>query len=325
MVVFGASRGEFGTWFLLLLLSILWGFSFVFGKILVEQISILTLVYLRIGIAGLTLWSFCAIRGLRFPCRVEIWLAFFRVGLLTNIIPFGLILIGQPHLGAGEAATLIATVPFFTAFMAYFVARDEKVGLVKIIGMVIGFIGVVLVMGPRLSMNPAAQTIFVAQMVMLLAACSYGGGNIFGRYFSRAGIPPLIAATGQITSSWLLLTPLIVVPYVLGGFVTLPLLWEPLRWAPMAVESWHWVLLIGYGTLSTAIPSILFFLLLDRVGAVSTSLVGLMIPVMTVLIGFIFLGERLIEAQIGGMVVLGIGLIIFDGRLLTFFGDRKNL
>jgi drug/metabolite transporter (DMT)-like permease len=138
-------------------------------------------------------------------------------------------------------------------------------------------------------------------LACLGAALSYGFANTFGRRFKRMGIEPSVGAFGQVTATACMALPLALLidkPWQLGmpGLAT-------------------WGALIGLALLSTALAYIIFFRLIATAGATNTSLVTLLIPVSAVLLGATFLGERLSSLQVSGMALIGLGLIVLDGRL----------
>ncbi len=285
-------------WGLLLALSILWGGSFFFTAVVVDALPPFTIVILRVGLAALALNVVVVAMGLRMPTAVGVWGAFFGMGLLNNAIPFSLIVWGQTQIASGLASILNATTPLFTVVVAHYLTADEKMTGGRLAGLVIGFAGVVVMIGPEAL---AGLSVYVFAQLAVLAAClSYAFAGVFGRRFRSMGVAPVATATGQVTASTLLLLPLV--------------LWIDRPWTlPMpGVEIWAAV--AGLALLSTALAYILYFRILASAGATNLLLVTFLVPVSAILLGVTLLGERLEPAHVAGMALIGLGLAAIDSR-----------
>lgn len=286
-------------WSLLLLLSVVWGGSFFFVGVAVEALPPLTIVALRVSLAALALLLVVHYTGVRMVGEASIWVAFIFLGLLNNVLPFTLIVWGQTHIGSGLASILNATTPIFTLLAAHFLTRDEKLTHSKLIGVFIGFGGVVIMLGDEI--REGINESFFAQLAILGAAVSYAFAAIFGRRFARLGIKPIVIATGQVTASSVFLIPLAL---FFDRPFTLPM---------PGVEIW--LAISGLGLISTAFAYILYFRILATAGATNLLLVTLLIPVSAILLGTVVLGEQLVIKQFAGMALISIGLLSIDGRL----------
>jgi len=298
-------------WLLLIILSIVWGGSFFFVGVAVEALPPLTIVSLRVSLATLALLAVVHFTGLRMPTNPKIWVAFIFMGILNNVIPFTLIVWGQTHIASGLASILNATTPLFTIIAAHFLTKDERMTSNKIIGVIIGFAGVVIMIGHE-ALGGLGNSVF-AQFAVLGAAISYSMAGIFGRRFAQSGIKPVVTATGQVTASSILLIPLAVFydkPFTLPmpGFEI-------------------WLAIIGLALISTAFAYILYFRILSTAGATNLLLVTLLIPVSAILLGTAVLGEQLELKHMLGMGLISIGLLSIDGRavqiLISRFPNRK--
>ena len=287
-------------WGLLVALSILWGGSFFFASVALRELPPLTLVALRVGIAAAILNLVLAARGQRMPRSRAVWTAFLGMGALNNAVPFCLIAWGQTHIASGLAAILNATTPLWTVVLAHLLTRDERMTASKAAGVLIGFAGVAVMLGPALLTELGADAL--AQLAVLAAAVSYALAGIYGRRFRAMGVPPFATAAGQVTASTLLLAPLALV-------VDRP-------WALPAPGSSTIAAVLGFAALSTALAYILYFRLLATVGATNLLLVTFLIPVSAILLGVLLLDERLEPRQIVGMALIGAGLAAIDGRLI---------
>ncbi|WPZ33934.1 DMT family transporter [Thalassobaculum sp. OXR-137] len=284
-------------WLLLLALSILWGCSFLFGRIAVAEVPPLTLVLARVGIAALALHLVLRVAGIRFAPGAARWRDYAVMGLLNNLVPFGLIFFGQLEIGAGLAAVINGMTPFWSALIAR-ASGAERLPLHKVVGVILGFAGLAVTVGPAALDGLDAP--LIAQLAVVGATISYGAASVFGRRF--AGQPPLVTATGQLSASTLLVLPLALV-------VDMP--WTLRLPGPAALGA-----VLGLALISTALAYILFFRVLASAGATNVALVTLLIPVSAMALGALILGEIVEPRQLGGMGMIALGLAVIDGRLL---------
>ncbi|MEP0944671.1 MAG: DMT family transporter [Rhizobiaceae bacterium] len=286
------------TWALIVVLATIWGSSFLFARIAVLEVPPLTLVFLRVALAALVLNLFLALRSNGFAHTRSVWRDFAIMGVINNIIPFGLIFYGQLEIGAGLAAIINAMTPIWTVVIANFGTSDEKFSTNKIIGVVLGFIGVAILIGASLQDGWQGSTI--GQLAVFGATISYGFAGVFGRRFSS--VPPVETARGQLTMSSVLIAPLVLAfdqPWQLT--------------MPSQTTVWCIVLL---AVLCTALAYLLFFQILAKAGAVNVSLVTFLVPPSAIILGIMVLDERLELHHMIGMGIIMAGLIVIDGRLL---------
>ena len=293
-------------WLLLLILSVLWGGSFFFVGVAVKALPPLTIVILRVGLAALALNLIVRATGLRMPREWRYWKAFLGMGLLNNMIPFCLIVWGQTHIASGLASIFNATTPLFTVLIAHAFTEDEKISGGRMAGIVIGFIGAAVIIG--LDSLGGLGTNTLAQFAVLGAALSYAFAGVYGRRFKSMGVVPLVTATGQVTTSTILLTPLALV-------VDQP-------WTLAMPGIGVWTAIIGLALVSTALAYIIYFRLLATAGATNLLLVTFLIPVSAILLGVLFLGEQLAGKELVGMALICFGLAAIDGRTFSFFKRR---
>jgi drug/metabolite transporter (DMT)-like permease len=290
-------------WSLLITLSVLWGGSFFFVGVAVLGLPPFTIVALRVGLAAIALNVIVRAMGLSMSMDRRVWTAFFGMGLLNNTIPFGLIVWAQTHIASGLASILNATTPLFTVIVAHFLTTDERMNGWRFTGVVVGFTGVVLIIGPEALQG--LGTNIVAQMAILTAALSYAFAGIFGRRFRAMGVAALVTATGQLTASTIMMIPLAIVVD------------RPWMLPTPSLEIWGAVL--GLVLLSTALAYILYFRILATAGATNVLLVTFLIPISAILLSTTILGEQLEPKHFTGMGIIGLGLAMIDGRPLVFF------
>jgi drug/metabolite transporter (DMT)-like permease len=285
-------------WALLVVLSVLWGASFYFFKVLVAELPTLTVVLGRLGLAALLMNLVVVLKGDSMPSSPRLWGAFIVMGLLNNVVPFILLVWSEIRISSGLAAILNATTPIFAVLVAHFTTANEKLNWSKGIGVLCGFLGVVVLIGPSILANVRGDQL-PADLACLLAAFIFALAGIYGRRFK--GMPSLTAATGQVTASTLVLLPITLI-------VDRP-------WNLPNPSFQAWQALAGIAVLSTAVAYVMYFRILAAAGATNTLLVTFLVPISAILLGVVFLSEAFTAETLGGMLLIGAGLAAIDGRL----------
>lgn len=281
-------------WGLLIVLSVLWGGSFFFNKIVLHDLPPLTVVCSRTGLAAIILLLYLACRGEAMPRSWQQWRAFWVMGLLNNLLPFSLIVWGQQYIDSGVAAILNATTPLFTVLLAHGLTA-ERLTVPRFIGVLLGFVGVVFLIG--LDKLPATQSL--GQFAVLGAAFSYACAGIYGRRFQT--ISPTVTATGMLISTT-------------GSLLPVALIVEqPWQFHLQPITG---LALLGLGLLSTAVAYQIYFHILAVAGATNLLLVTFLIPISAMLLGTTLLHEQLQPIAVTGMGLITLGLAVIDGRWL---------
>ncbi|MBP1852358.1 DMT family transporter [Rhizobium halophytocola] len=295
------------VWLLLILLGLIWGGSFFFARVAVAYVPPFTLVFLRLSLAALALHLYLRGRFGLYPALKRRWPEFALLGLINNALPHSLIFLGQTEIGAGLASVLNATTPVWTVLLANRLTADEKLSTRKIAGCLLGLLGTVILIGP--SAFDRSQIPLWALLLPVGAAISYGFASIYGRRFRD--LAPPVTATGQLTASCLMMLPVSLIvdqPWTLA---------MPPVGAVAAILALAW--------LATAFGYILFFRIIGLAGATNTSLVTLLVPPSALLLGTVFLAERISPAELAGMLVIGFGLVVLDGRALGYLSPRTRV
>jgi drug/metabolite transporter (DMT)-like permease len=282
-------------WSLLGLLSILWGGSFFFNGAALRELPPLTLVFLRVVLGAAILLPLLRMQGIGFPKGVAGWKPFFAIGLLNNVIPFSLIVIGQTFIPSGLASILNATTPLFTVLVMA-AAKEEALQMRRVAGVALGLAGVIILRG--WGVEPRAGQGF-GILLCLGGAFSYGLAALAARRLLKDS-PPLGMATFQLMASTVMMA-------IVAGAMEQP--WRP----PMPGVA-TWLAVLGLASLSTALAYIVFFQILRRSGATNVMLVTLLIPVTAILLGWLVLGEPISVREIAGATVIGSALLVIDGR-----------
>lgn len=293
-------RMTYLDWTLLFLLSILWGGAFFFAAVAVKELPPLTVVLARTGFAALVLALVLRIMGEAWPFRGSAIPAFLVMGLLNNLLPFSLLFWAQTMIPSGLASILNATTPIFAIIIAHVFLADERMAPNKALGIAFGFLGVVVLLGGNLL---EGQSFALGGMLACLgAALSYGLAGTYGRRFKSTGLSPAQVALGQLVATTVMMAPL-------ASMIDQP--WTLAIPSVAATAS-----VVALAIFSTALAYVLFFRLLSSAGAVNTALVTLLIPVSAIILGALFLREDLAARHYAGLVLIGVGLLAIDGRLI---------
>jgi drug/metabolite transporter (DMT)-like permease len=275
-----------GEWGLLIILSVLWGASFLFMGILIKELPPLTISASRLTIASLLMGILASKRPKNLP-----WRELLILGVLNNTIPYALILWGQRYVSSSVASIINSTSPFFTSIFAHFLTDDEKINKFSMMGISLGFSGV-------LAMAWDLQGSLIGELAIITAVICYSYATVYGRRFYSMGLSPLDIAFGQLSTA---------------AATSIPLAILERPWLVMPSQR-AWVSIIGISVFSTALAYLIFFRILERAGATNANLVTLLIPVTATLLCTAFLGERLELRHIVGICLIMTGLLIMNLR-----------
>ncbi|MEM7208153.1 MAG: DMT family transporter [Pseudomonadota bacterium] len=283
------------AWVLLLALSIVWGGSFFFAEIALRELGPLTIVTARVSIGALALFVYLRAIGEHLPREPSVLAQLLIMGAINNAIPFSLLVWAQIYLTSGEAAILNAAVPLFTVLLAHWLTDDETMSANKLIGVVVGIIGVAFLIGPQAVRGLGAN--LFAQLAVIAATISYALASIYGRRLRS--LSTSVAATGMLTGSTVLLVPLMLI------------FESPFSHVP---EIDTIGALIGLGVLSSSIAYLLYFRILAIAGSTNLMLVTLLVPVSALVLGVWILKEEIAAQAYLGMCIIFTGLLVIDGR-----------
>jgi drug/metabolite transporter (DMT)-like permease len=289
-----------GDWALLLVLALIWGAAFFFIHVAVAHVAPLTYVWLRLTIAAAGLLAWMRWKGEKLSLPLPVWGMMLVLALLNNVLPFALFGWAQQHIASGLASILNATTPIWGVVVAHIATSDEKMTPAKLIGIVIGFVGVATMIGPDLLTSDGS---LLPQLACIAASLCYALAGVWARRFKPMGLKPLKVATAQLLVGALVMTPvsLTVGQPWLGGSPSLTALGA----------------ITALALVCTALGYVLYFRLIDSAGATNATLVTLLVPPIAILLGAIFLGELLTGGQFLGLGFIALGLAVIDGRLIS--------
>ena len=288
-------------WSAFILLGLVWGSSFLWIKIALREIGPFTLVAFRLLFGLIALLAIMRLQRQAFPRDRRTLLAYLFLGVFNTALPFVLISWGEISIDSALASILNGTMPLFTIVIAHFWLHDEKITLTRMGGLIVGFVGVVMLVSRNAGSGGATGNSMLGQLAVLGAAASYATAVTFARKNLR-GQRPLVQATMVVLIADVLIgliTPVVDRPLSLP---TLPLTWLALAWL---------------GLLGSCLAYLLYFYLINTWGATRAALVTYVFPVIGVILGVVFLNEvadwRLVAGSL--LVVGGIAVVNFRPRL----------
>ncbi|MFN2215623.1 MAG: DMT family transporter [Anaerolineales bacterium] len=274
-------------WFAFILLAAIWSSSFLWIKIGVQDLSPITLVAFRTLFGAMVGVIAILVTRTKFPRRRSVWIALMILGLTNVAIPFGLITWGEQSIDSAVASILNATVPLFTFLIASIFLHEERLKLGKILGLLLGFGGVVILLLKDL--QPGSHNLLLGQAAVLLAAVFYAGSIVYAR-ITTDRVPGLIRGIMPLVSAAMIMW--------LGAFS----LESPVKLPSIPIT---WLAVAWLGVLGSGLAFILWYYLLQELGPTRTALVTYFMPLGGVLLGVIFLHEALSwNLALGGLLII---------------------
>lgn len=278
----------------LVLVSAIWGSAYMLVKVALEDVPPLTLVAGRLSGAFLFLFLAMLVTGRSFPGGRVPWSAFAVLGVVNNVLPFTFVTWGQTHIDASLAAILTSSMPLSAAVLAHWWI-GERLTVDRALGVLIGFGGVFLLIGPDLRQMTESSTL--AQLAVVTGVLGYGVGIVFARrYLQTADL--LVTAAGQTLVGAAFITPIALAadrPFDLTISAK-----TALAWATLAV-------------LMSATAYLFFYWLIRRITATQASMVSYLLPITAVVEGVLILDERLGPTSFVGLAVILLGVWVVNG------------
>lgn len=308
------------TWAMFLTLSVIWGSSFMWIRIGLEAgVAPMAIVSMRTLFAAMLLVAVLAARHGRLPLRLSLWKRMFFLGATNIVVPFALIAWGQQYIPSGMASILNAMVPLFTIVFAALVLADEHITVAKLGGLGIGFAGVILLALPSLeavTTNEDAALAVVGMLAVASAAVFYAIASVYTRR-RISGMPiieqsdgsfraplPVEISLGSTVAAFLMITAVaLIFERPEGGLLAIP------------GSAVGWVAMIWLGVLGTGVAYLIFFRIIERWGATRTTLVTYVIPVVAIVLGFLFLDERLRPRELVGAALIIGGVVLVNANV----------
>ena len=295
------------AWAGLLALALVWGFSFLAMRIALDEMGPFNVVAHRVTWAMLALWLVVWAMRLPLPKGAGVWGAFLVMGLLNNAIPFSLIAWGQQHIETGLASIINASTAIWGVFVAAMLLPDERLSTRKVIGTLLGFVGVAMAIG--LSALREFDLRSMGQLAIIGSSLSYAFAGVWARKQMK-GMHPTVAAAGMLTGSTILILP---VAILTEGHIAFDL--SPRAWGAVVYVS----------LFATGLAYLLYYRVLALAGSANTMLCTLLVAPVAILAGTVVPNETLPAQAYAGFAILALGLIILDGRLAARVWPQKTL
>lgn len=291
-------------WGAFLLLSTIWGASYLFIKVAGQDLMPFTLVATRLGLAMMAIWSVLLLRGARPPRDLRTLGLLALVGLTNTAIPFVLITWGERTVDSGVASVLVSTTPLFSLVIAHLVLHDERITWFKAGGLLAGFLGMVLIFSRSLSgfLFPAqgamSWPVIRGQIAIVAAALCYAGSAVLVRRWLRH-VEPIFTAVIPLSAAFI---------WTFAGALALE---SPisLRMGSAALFS-----ILALGLVGTALAYPLYFFVMRAWGATRATLVTYLSPVVSVVLGALVLGEPADARLLAGFVLIAGGVVLANRR-----------
>ena len=275
-------------------LSLIWGTSFFWIKIGLKEVDPITLVFFRVSFATLGLIIFFLLTRKNHP--MKFWWLYLFLGFFNVALPFILITWSETHISSGMASVMNSTQPLATALFAAIFIEEERLSPQRILGLVVGFGGVLVLLSDRLSGGLSGQLLGI--LAMVLAVLSYGGSSVFARLKNK-GVSPESQALGQMSFGLIFLVPAMITfesPFVLPRL-------------PISYLAFAWL-----GLLGSFLASIIWYKLLDEIGPSRVSMTTYLLPLIGISLGALVLNEKIGWRLLAGGILIIFGIIIVNRR-----------
>ena len=268
----------------LLLVSLFWGGSFLFLRLLVlEGLEPLQIVSLRMMFAAIFIAPFFLLKFKKYSF-FDHGFSFLLIGLLNTALPFSLFAYASVNLGAGSLSVLQAIVPILTALILFSLYRDEF-SIMKLVGVLVGFSGLFLLAGP------SGELDLFSSILCVIASLSYA---ISGVYLANtpSSINNSFVGMGSIIVGAILLSPFLI-NYHSNN---------------LNISSTAWLYIALLGVINTSLAYVIFMKLIKRIGSLNASFVTYLVPVSSISLGIIILDEVFTFDMIIGSALIFLGV-----------------
>lgn len=282
------------NWFKFFSLSLIWGTSFFWIKIGLQEVEPITLVFFRVSFATLGLIVFFWLTHKQYP--LKFWWLYLFLGFFNVALPFILITWSETRISSGMASVMNSTQPLATALIAAIFIKEERLTLQRILGLLVGFSGVLMLMSDRLSGGLGGQLLGI--LAMTVAVLSYGSSAVFAR-LNNKGVSPESQALGQMSFGLLFIIPGMLVmesPFVLPKL-------------PISYFAFAWL-----GILGSFVASILWYKLLNEIGPSRVSMTTYLLPLIGISLGALVLHETIGWRLLAGGILIILGIIIVNRK-----------
>ncbi|PJF22753.1 MAG: hypothetical protein CUN56_04440, partial [Phototrophicales bacterium] len=287
------------AWVAFWILGLIWGSSFLLIRVGVEEISAGQLVFIRTLIAALGLNTVVWLRGLKYPRNLRLIRALMIIGVGNASLPYMLISLSETQISSGMAAVLQATASLFTLVIAHFVFVDERINRKKVMGLIVGFIGVVILSSESFSDGVFDSGIFWGQLAMVAASLCYAIFTVYSRVVIKQKIEPIVVAATTFISSAISGLIFMLIEPLLGGRSAVPL-------DQLPTDALFAVLMLGF--LNTFIAYLFFYYIVQQLGSFKSVMVTYVVPPVGLILGAIVLKEEFSTWMLFGALLIFTGI-----------------
>jgi len=282
-------------WFIFILLGAIWSSSFMWIKIAVQEVGPITLVAFRVLFGLLFGVAVILIRRVQLPRSFNVWSPLLLLGITNVAIPFFLISWGEQSIDSAVASILDATVPLFTILIAHYLLHDDKMTVPKVLGLLIGFAGVVILMSKDVGGSFGS---ILGQLAVVLASAFYAGSAVYARKTTE-NTPGILRSAGPLVSGTVVM------------WLATVLVERPVQIPQLGIT---WIALLFLGILGSGVAFIMSYYLLHEIGPTRTSMVTYLFPLGGVILGVIFLDEPLSWQLLAGATLIVASLAVVNWK-----------
>ena len=275
-------------YFLLTLLALIWASAFFNIKIATYSYGPITIAFLRIFFGAIPVVILCLAKNIKIEAFSKDWIWYSSIGIINLVIPFFLIAYGVQKVQSNLAAILMSSTPISATILAHFFVDKEKITLFKLIGIVLGFLGIIYLFSDNLLIT---NSNFIYALMILLGSTFYVIGGILTLKISHK-------RNENVTASILIWGTIIAFPISL--FLDQPWTLSPSFESTLA--------LIYLGVFPTGVAWLLRFAILKKNGLVSQAQVAYLIPIFGVVLGYIFLNELITSKVMIALIAVVLGI-----------------
>ncbi|MBC7878894.1 MAG: DMT family transporter [Anaerolineales bacterium] len=285
-------------WIVFISLGLIWSSSFLWVELAIRELGPITLVAFRVLFGLLFGLVVIFIQGVKFPRTLKEWTPLLVLGLSNIAIPFFLISWGQVSIESGVASILDATVPLFTILASHFLLDDDKMTTSKVLGLLVGFAGVIILMIKDIG---AGTSSLLGQIAVIVACVFYAGSSIYARKMTE-DTPAIFRSMGPLVSA------------TIAMWISAFLFEAPIKIPTLPIT---WIALIWLGILGSGAAFIMLYYLIHEIGPTRATMVTYLFPLGGVSLGVIFLDEKLTWQIVTGAVLIISSLVIANWKSKT--------
>ena len=291
-------------WVLLFYLVIFWGFAFGLIAVALDYFHPVALVWARLALGALVMWCVFWLRGLALPTDPSALTHMTVLAVTGNVLPFVLIAWSEQYVASGEVGLLMALMPITTLVMGHYLLTHEKFTRTRLLGVVLGLVGVFLLMGEEWWLSESEMKLW-GQLAALLATVCYAANGVYAKRIPA--MDPVVLSAGSLSIGSLLLF--------------LPMLWFQ-DWRDPSAAVNAWLALLALGTLATGVATWVYFVVVGEVGPGFLSTINYLIPGVAFLVGITVLSEPAAWPQFVALFLILGGVWLIQPRQAASGGEQ---